>query len=501
MMTRFRILFFLSACMALQVASAQVNQSFDNFMKQKNQEFKYFIDSKQKEFDEFRRKKNEEFARCMEQGNWEAYKKRDAVERPKEKKVPPVIFDEKTHQGKKEKQQAIELVPYAKPESQPQPKPIVPVIENDEAKGYSTFTYYGTKMQVRWGDLQSFKIGGIDDKTLANAFRTLTDKKYNNLLSDCLLLRDKYALCDWAYYKMLETLAETACGKGSNEAVFVQGVLYQQTGYSMRFARDNCVKRLCLLIKIDGYAFDCKSMEVDGKTFFLFKDTKGNQLNVCNMAYKDEQDMQMAIDKLPRLEFNLSELRSINSLTYSIKVNAGVNKNLIRFMQDYPCTYDGKNIMTQWVNYANAPVSEEIRIHFYPQLKELLQNTTEQMAVNMLLNWLQTGFKHVYDEYVWGYERAFFAEETLYYPSCDCEDKSILLSRLVRDLLGLDVVLVYYPNHMAAAVCFNEDVKGDFLMLGNKKFVIADPSYTRARVGCTMPGMDNKIAKIILCKR
>ena len=497
-----RIILSLSLCVfSLSVLAQNNGGKFQQFRQKKQQKFQNFQNEKHNKFDEFRRKINEGYANSMEGDNWDFFDVKPAEKRPIEKDVPPVIYDEQKHKRPQDRQQLIEVVPYEKPEPKPQPEPVVPIPENDEAKGYSTFTYYGTKMQVRWGDLQSFKIGGIDDKTLANAFRTLTDKKYNNLLSDCLLLRDKYALCDWAYYQMLETRAETACGKGSNEAVFVQGVLYQQTGYSMRFARDNGVKRLCLLIKIDSYAFDCKSMEVDGKTFFLFKDTKGNQLNVCNMAYKDEQDMQMAIDKLPRLEFNLSELRSINSLTYSIKVNAGVNKNLIRFMQDYPCTYDGKNIMTQWVNYANAPVSEEIQIHFYPQLKKLLQNTTEQMAVNMLLNWLQTGFKHVYDEYVWGYERVFFAEETLYYPSCDCEDKSILLSRLVRDLLGLDVVLVYYPNHMAAAVCFNEDVKGDFLMLGNKKFVIADPSYTRARVGCTMPGMDNKIAKIILCKR
>lgn len=497
---RYFLLFVLFSCTQISVY-AQGNTTFDNFIKQKNDQFGNFINSKQIEFDEFRRKKNEEFAHFMEQGNWKTYNKRKAKKRPIEKDVPPIVYNEKDHQGHKDKQQPIEVIPYEKPEPKPQPNPFVPILENEDAPEYNTFTYYGTKMRVRWGDLSSFKIGSIDDKALANAFRKLTDAKYNNLLKDCLLLREKYALCDWAYYKMLEALAYAACGKDSNEAVFLLGVLFQQSGYTMRFAKDNSSKRLCLLIKIDGYAFDYRSMEIDGKTFFLFKDTKGKQLSVCNMAYKDEQDMQMAIDKLPRLEFNLSELRAINSPTHRIQVNAGVNKNLISFMQDYPCTYDGKDIMTQWVNYANAPVSEEVLIHFYPQLKKHLQNANELMAVNMLLNWVQTGFIHVYDENVWGHERVFFAEETLYYPSCDCEDKSILLSHLVRDLIGLDVVLVYYPGHMAVAVCFHEDVKGDYLMLGQRKFTIADPSYIRSRVGCTMPGMDNKIAKVILCKR
>lgn len=496
-----RTILSLALCIFSFIGFAQNGGKFQQFRQKKQQKFHNFQKEKHNKLDEFRRKINENYATSMEGDNWDYFNVEPAEKRPIEKDVPPVIYDEQKHKHQQVRQQPVEVVPYEKRESKPQPEPIVPIPENDEAKGYGTFTYYGTKMQVRWGNVQSFKIGGNDDKSLANAFRNLTETKYNNLLSDCLQLRKKHNLCDWAYYKMLEALAVTVCGKNTNEATFLQGVLYQQSGYTMRFAKDNNSKRLYLLIKIDGYAFDYRSMEIDGKTFFLFKDTKGKQLSVCNMAYKDEQDMQMAIDKLPRLEFNLSELRAINSPTHRIQVNAGVNKNLISFMQDYPCTYDGKDIMTQWVNYANAPVSEEVLIHFYPQLKKHLQNANELMAVNMLLNWVQTGFIHVYDENVWGHERVFFAEETLYYPSCDCEDKSILLSHLVRDLIGLDVVLVYYPGHMAVAVCFHEDVKGDYLMLGQRKFTIADPSYIRSRVGCTMPGMDNKIAKVILCKR
>ena len=44
-----------------------------------------------------------------------------------------------------------------------------------------------------------------------------------------------------------------------------------------------------------------------------------------------------------------------------------------------------------------------------------------------------------------------------YYPYCDCEDRSVLYSYLVRNLLKLDVVLLDYPNHIATAVCFNEN--------------------------------------------
>lgn len=103
-----------------------------------------------------------------------------------------------------------------------------------------------------------------------------------------------------------------------------------------------------------------------------------------------------------------------------------------------------------------------------------------------------------YDDKVWGGDRAFFADETLYYPYCDCEDQSILFSRLVRDLLGLEVVLVYYPGHLATAVQFTENITGDYVAMNGKRYVICDPTYIGAPVGATMPEMDNAKAKIIL---
>ena len=87
-----------------------------------------------------------------------------------------------------------------------------------------------------------------------------------------------------------------------------------------------------------------------------------------------------------------------------------------------------------------------------PLLANSVRDRDEREAVSRLLNLVQTGFEYEYDEKVWGHDRPFFAEETLYYPFCDCEDRAILLSRLVRDLLGLRTLLVFYPGHLAMAV-------------------------------------------------
>ena len=134
----------------------------------------------------------------------------------------------------------------------------------------------------------------------------------------------------------------------------------------------------------------------------------------------------------------------------------------------------------------------------YPILTAAIEGLSEKDAVNKLLNFVQTAFEYEYDDRVWGEDRAFFAEETLYYPYADCEDRAVLFSRLVRDIIGLNVVLLYYPGHLAAAVEFNEEVLGDYLLYGNSKYIVCDPTYIGAPVGRTMPNMNNTEAQIII---
>ena len=148
--------------------------------------------------------------------------------------------------------------------------------------------------------------------------------------------------------------------------------------------------------------------------------------------------------------------------------------------------------------YANTPLDERVKSQLYPNKKKKIKGLNQLEAVNKLLNWVQTAFVYEYDDKVWGHDRAFFAEETLYYPYCDCEDRAILFTRLIRDLLGLQTILVYYPGHLASAVSFTDEVSGDYILLKGKRFIITDPTYIGAPVGKTMPDMNNSQANVIL---
>jgi len=88
-----------------------------------------------------------------------------------------------------------------------------------------------------------------------------------------------------------------------------------------------------------------------------------------------------------------------------------------------------------------------------------------------LINFVQTAFDYKTDGDQFGYEKPFFVDELFYYPYSDCEDRAVLYSYLVRTLMGLDVVLLEYPNHMATAVCFDENIDGDYVTVGGKNIL------------------------------
>jgi len=211
--------------------------------------------------------------------------------------------------------------------------------------------------------------------------------------------------------------------------------------------------------------------------------------------------LSLYIPQLPNLPNSLSEKRTLKSERYpDIVVTSQINKNLIAFYNKYPTSVIGEDICTRWAMYAETPLCTPAETHVVNALREKLKGLDESMALNILLNFVQTAFVYEYDDKVWGGDRAFFGDETLFYPYCDCEDRSIFFSRLVREILGLKVLLVFYPGHLATAVCPKAKMPGDYIMLGGNKYIICDPTYIGAPAGLTMPDMDNKSAKVILLK-
>lgn len=349
------------------------------------------------------------------------------------------------------------------------------------------FTFYGTDCSVSLAAKHRFGLPSVQEGNVADAWERVSGGSYDAVAEECRAMKKALGLNDWGYYDLVRTLCDTFCGRKSNESVVLQSFLMAEAGYRVRLARGD--GRLFLLLAPDGQVYARPYFNIDGQVFYILDDVpRAASYNICNFTIPGERPLSLAMPTPPILA-QKSPAPAVRNFDNVVSTTVTVNRNLMDFYTNYPPCY--------WSVYAATGLTPSTRGQLYPALRGALSGKGEREAAELLLHYLHKAFPYKTDEAQFGVERTFFAEEMYYYPYSDCEDRSILYARLVKDLLGLDVVLLYYPAHIATAVCFAGDVKGDYMQLGNKRYVICDPTYIGSDVGEAMPDLKRTPAEVV----
>lgn len=492
-MTKF--LFFILAIALSPAVFAQSASDFEKFRQQQSAQFNSYRDKQQQEFDAFRKRVNAEYAEFLRR-KWEPFNEQEAIKPQKEQSIAPVHYEPNTADQEVEpvelKANSIIIIP----EPQPTPAPIAPVKAQPAAYKRVTIAYFGTLITIGFPNDDDLTLAALDEDAVADAWTKLSDARYDITVQTALEARQKNKLCDWAYMSVLQQATEKKYGK-TNEATLMQAFLMTQSGYRIRLGMTDT--KLYMLVASRYDIFNLRYYQLDNTKYYVVNGDKGLRMYITEARAGKEQSLSLQMTQLPQLNTEPTPKRTLTSKR-GLTSTVSLNQNLIDFFNTYPQACFNGDQTTRWAAYANTPLEESVKQSLYPPLRRTIQNMSERDAVDMLLNWVQTAFDYGYDDEVWGGDRAFFAQETLFYPYSDCEDRSILFSRLVRDLVGLDVVLIYYPNHLATAVAFNDPVKGDWLTYKNRTYTVCDPTYINAGVGRTMPGMNNQQAQVIALK-
>ena len=459
------------------------------------EKYRHFQQSAQNTYHSFRDECNLKYAQFL-RFSWGWYQETAPIPTPKDEgPVPPTPYIGENDMPHIDTQ-PVEINPI---DISPQPKPIEPIKEMPTSEeDYFTMKFYGQECKIRLPEYAKLKLNDCQPNSIASGWESLCNKKMNNAIRDCLETRIRYNLCDWAYLMFLDQLAQQYCDD-PNGATLLTAFLYCQSGYQMRLAVDGT--KLLLLYGSKHQIFSKGYFNVDGICFYPLVEPSSS-ISICGAAFEGETPMSLLIEKEQLLGDKLSKERVITATrNKDISMISQVPQSLIEFYNTYPTSDLDGNPMTRWAMYANTPLAQKTKDKIYPYLRQYTDEKDKLQAAEMLLNLVQTGFVYEYDDKVWGHDRAFFSEETLYYPYADCEDRSILFSRLIRDLLDLDVALIYYPGHLATAVCFDQEVSGDAMIIGGRKFIVCDPTYIGAPVGAQMPDLEYDKAQAIILKK
>ena len=460
-------------------------QSFEEYRKRIMSEFDSYKEQTQKDFEEYRKRVNAEYADFLKRA-W--VKTEVQPEIPAPKPNPPVqpVFNPKDKVVPQTKVPTISIPPHV---TAPQAQPVRPIPTKIIPAQTITIDFFGAECTLR-ADKSALAMELEDDSenSVSKCWSMLSDGRANALINDCLDLREQLNLCDWAYYELLQHVTGNIYGnKSSREAIVLQAYIMTQSGYKVRFGRTP--ESLLILMATNTTVYATPYVLIDGMKFYAMGRV-AESIYVCDFKFPGESVLSLRMDELPELPVDSIPGRELISKKLGDnKIAINHNRNLIEFLNSYPrCSIE---------NFVKASLDSLTKQTLYPVLKNAIADKTEEIAANIIIDFVQSAFEYKVDDEQFGYERTLFANETLYYPYSDCEDRSLLFATLVNDLLGLDVVLLDYPEHIATAVKFNDDIDGDCVLINNEKYLICDPTYIGADIGCAMPQYRNVAVNVI----
>ena len=414
------------------------------------------------------------------------------------KQNTPTIIGGNTPKAGPEKPQATPVKPQpvapkaepttpAKPQTtpvKPQPKPKAkPAMQSSLQKEFYpsvAINYCNTKLYIDASMKGVINITSSQECAVADGYEALCRSNYKPLIANCQQAQKDFRLNDWGVFLFVKTAAEALCND-ENSCIVMQQFLLNELGYRAKMARRGDRNQLLLFVATDCMVYGHPYFTKEGLNYYNINGTEACTFYMCNQdSKKAKTPVAMRLNNVPALNSGVVSRQRTNKAG-NVSVSVNVSKSLMDFYASMPqCDYGV---------YAKAPVAGSLAQEVLGTLRPLVQGKSEVDAANLLLNFVQTGFKYATDEEQFGFEKPFFVEELFYYPACDCEDRSVLFGWLVRELLGLDVVYLDYPNHIATAVQFKGDVKGDFLTVDGKRYTVCDPTYIGASIGMTMPNL------------
>ena len=365
---------------------------------------------------------------------------------------------------------------------QPKPKAKTAMQSSLQKEFYPSvaINYCNTKLYIDTSMKGVINITSSQECAVADGYEALCRSNYKPLIANCQQAQKDFRLNDWGVFLFVKTAAEALCND-ENSCIVMQQFLLNELGYRAKMARRGDRNQLLLFVATDCMVYGHPYFTKEGLNYYNINGTEACTFYMCNQdSKKAKTPVAMRLNNVPALNSGVVSRQRTNKAG-NVSVSVNVSKSLMDFYASMPqCDYGV---------YAKAPVAGSLAQEVLGTLRPLVQGKSEVDAANLLLNFVQTGFKYATDEEQFGFEKPFFVEELFYYPACDCEDRSVLFGWLVRELLGLDVVYLDYPNHIATAVQFKGDVKGDFLTVDGKRYTVCDPTYIGASIGMTMPNL------------
>lgn len=469
---------FLTALTCLSFAQEGVNKEF---RKQFN-DFKTEITAEQDTF----KKTNDSLFAAFLKDSWKSF---------------DLFYNEKISRPKPSQQPILDSA-VLKYQPQPQKNMLKgqnPEVSNDGEGKMPMYTpeeslqlmFYGTALTITEAEFKKPSIEGITEKDITSYFNKASENNELNAVIGSLHEKAiEMNLNDWGLLDIHKKVAQKLYSDVNDRIMYIWYALLK-AGLNIKIGYND--SHVFLLIPSNREIYNTWYFELDDRIYYLVdiykKAANLNSLYSHEANYPDsKKSFDLLISRMP--DFYQDPVKVLIS-HQDTALPVELNSNLVGFYNNYPdCDL--------YVHFT-APVSENIFKPFDQYFNKLLKDRSEPEKINILLNFVQ-GMPYMTDMEQFGMEKYMFHDQTLWYRYSDCEDRAVLLAKLIERYTGLETIGLDYPEHISLAVRLNNDIHGDYVVHGSVNYYISDPTYIGARVGMSIPAYKNVKPKIIETK-
>ncbi len=368
--------------------------------------------------------------------------------------------------------------PAALPPPVPKPLPVAPnVLE---------ISFYGNPVNFvfdpQW---KRYRLpGGIKPEVMSEFWTMMSGSSFEPTIRTINETRRELKLDDWGYVALWRSVAQALQPERKAEQNMLLWFLLTKSGYDVRLGYSGA--DVYLFIAVRQQIYSTKYTVVGDQTYYaLLAADHGNSIRSFYTYEANYPDKLKPLDVLSASTAFTKPLSAQRTLAFdyrgqTTRITVPYDRRLVEYEGSFP--------QTEFPLYFDTDGSALLRQGLVVELKKRTAGMSEEEAVNFLLAFVQKAFAYKTDDDQFGFEKYFFVEESLYYPYNDCEDRAVLFTWLVHEVLGIRSVGLLYPGHMTAAVALRQ-VKPDFATVEyqGSRYVIADPTYIGASVGMAMP--------------
>jgi hypothetical protein len=472
----------------LLATSLIAQRNFQEWEKEQKQKLQTYEQTEGREFKKFKDKQDSSFVEFLKH-EWQAMQLMSGFIpdlTPKPVQAPVTIQKKIPSENIVEPSKVLSEIVIPSPPIEKRAESIETLLARMQKSGQPiSLQFYDTSLKINCDpDICTASLQEpVNAAHISDFWAELSRTKYDELLDQCRTLRQHMQLNDWGYCALVYRLCDELYHSSPNSTLLSTWFFLVKSGYDARAGYNNA--DIFLLLPSRNIIYGFPYFEMDGQRYYLVnfdnRENKSSSVYTYKGHYPNSNDTIIMEIKTPPVIRQASENRQLqfhyNDCDYVI--NLTLKRDAIDFYKTYP--------QTEYAIYFAAALSEQAQYSLLHDLKPIIEGKSEVEAANILLRFVQTAFEYKNDWAQFGREKPFFAEETLFYPYSDCEDRAILFTYLVRQLLGLEVIGLDYPGHSATAVKFSTEILGDTVEYQGSTYLVCDPTYINANIGQCMP--------------